>query len=321
LLSKVCGLWGVATYAGGAYTGSYVCAAGVADINSDVGAIRQFQIELEGTPLALQLQDTTEVRMADFPGLTDSETQAEGRHLMTEPTRFVGVDVQVARGCPYVVLDKSGEPIDCGWLAQRRFEELAQTLCAVVDRHSVADQSLVGVGIDAPRVPLPSPRQWYWDGAKGKWRPRRASDRGYGRHCDVVIAAHRLANPQWTPYHRPFPPWMELGFELFKALGKRPWVYEVFPAASYELLANDTSVRIGVRLSDFAPGPKDMLDAYIAAATVREFAQGRGAPVGGGDGFGQIVLPRPLPNMITPVLAWPAALRGRDEHGSQNAAT
>jgi predicted nuclease with RNAse H fold len=259
--------------------------------------------------------------MADFPGLTDSETHVEERRLTTEPTRFMGVDVQVARGCPYVVLDKSGEPIDCGWLEQRPFGELAQTLCAVVDRHSVADEPPVSVGIDAPRKPLPSPRQWYWDGAKGKWRSPRTSDRGNGRHCEIVIAAHRLANPQWTPYRGPFQPWMELGFELFRALGKRPWVYEVFPAASYKLLANDTSVRIGVRLGDFAPGPKDMLDAYIAAATVREFAQGRGASVGGRDDLGQIVLPRPLPNMIAGVLAWPAALRGRDEHGSQNGAT
>jgi predicted nuclease with RNAse H fold len=114
---------------------------------------------------------------------------------------------------------------------------------------------------------------------------------------------------------------MELGFELFSALGKRPWVYEVFPAASYELFANDASVRVGVQLGDFARGPKDMLDAYIAAATVREFAQGRGASVGGGDGLGQIVLPRPLPNMITPVLPWPVASKGRDEHGSHDGTT
>jgi hypothetical protein len=33
------------------------------------------------------------------------------------------------------------------------------------------------------------------------------------------------------------------------------------------------------------PGPKDMLDAWIATATVREFVEGRGTEVGGGDGL------------------------------------
>jgi hypothetical protein len=103
---------------------------------------------------------------------------------------------------------------------------------------------------------------------------------------------------------------MKLGFELFRTLlQSHPAVSvcEVFPAASYKLLAEDTSLRIGVRLAGFARGPKDMLDAYVAAATVREFIQGRGASVGGGDALGEIVLPRPLPSPIARVLTWPGA--------------
>jgi predicted nuclease with RNAse H fold len=100
---------------------------------------------------------------------------------------------------------------------------------------------------------------------------------------------------------------MQLGFKLFSAIEERAPVYEVFPSASYTLVKDDLPLRIGVRLNDFAPGPKDMLDAYVAAATVREFAQGRGCAVGGGDGLGEIILPRPLPKPIEGVLRWPTA--------------
>lgn len=98
---------------------------------------------------------------------------------------------------------------------------------------------------------------------------------------------------------------MQLGFALFASLVERVRVYEVFPSASYALLEGGSPLRIGVRLNEFAQGPKDMLDAYVAAATVREFVQGRGCAVGGGDGLGQIILPRPLPKPIEEVLRWP----------------
>jgi hypothetical protein len=49
-----------------------------------------------------------------------------------------------------------------------------------------------------------------------------------------------------------------------------------------------------------------MLDAWVPAATVRGFAENMGCEVGGGDGFGTIILPRPLPNpVIDEVLVWP----------------
>ncbi len=49
-----------------------------------------------------------------------------------------------------------------------------------------------------------------------------------------------------------------------------------------------------------------MLDAWMAAATVREFVGGSGSQGGGGDGLGTIVLPRPLPEpVIEEVLQWP----------------
>jgi hypothetical protein len=50
-----------------------------------------------------------------------------------------------------------------------------------------------------------------------------------------------------------------------------------------------------------------MLDAWVAAATVMEFVEGRGTEVGGGDGLGTIILPRPLPEpVIDEVLVWPS---------------
>ena len=49
-----------------------------------------------------------------------------------------------------------------------------------------------------------------------------------------------------------------------------------------------------------------MLDAWVAAVTVREFSENMGCEVGGGDGFGTIILPRPLPEpVIDEVLVWP----------------
>jgi hypothetical protein len=52
-----------------------------------------------------------------------------------------------------------------------------------------------------------------------------------------------------------------------------------------------------------------MIDSWVAAATLREFAEGRGDEVGGGDGLGTIILPRPLPDpVIMEVLLWPAAV-------------
>ena len=65
-------------------------------------------------------------------------------------------------------------------------------------------------------------------------------------------------------------------------------------------------VRIDADFSACSSGPKDMLDAWVAAATVREFEESRGTEVGGGDGLGTIILPRPLPEpVIDEVMEWP----------------
>jgi len=82
-------------------------------------------------------------------------------------------------------------PHSFGWL------ESPEEIWGIVET-IVRDLGPIAVGIDAPRYALDSPRSHYWDG--GKWRPRRPWVRGYGRHCEIVIAALRLANPQVNPW-------------------------------------------------------------------------------------------------------------------------
>lgn len=149
----------------------------------------------------------------------------------------------------------------------------------------------VVVGIDAPRMPLPAPR--LWGSERGRW-VKASLDRG--RHCEIVVRCLGLANPQWTPSEDRAEPWMRLGFAMFSELSGLAGVavHEVFPSASYRMFETAPGPRVVLALDGFAPGPKDMLDAIVAAATVKEFAEGRGCEIGGGDGLGTMVLPRPL---------------------------
>ena len=211
---------------------------------------------------------------------------------------YVGIDIQIRRNCCYAVIDDAGVLVSSGWLSGGEIE-------AVVLIKRLSESGRVYVGIDAPRMPLVTKRQWYWSSAKRKWTSRKAQ-KGNGRHCEVVISAHKLANPQWTPLEHDAQPWMQLGFKLYSTLERFAKIYEVFPTASYSLLQYVNDVRIDADFSSCKPGPKDMLDAWVAAATIREFAEGRGAEVGGKDGLGTIVLPRPLPEpVIDEVLLWP----------------
>lgn len=201
--------------------------------------------------------------------------------------KYLGIDIQTRRDCCYAVINDSGKLEKSGW-----FLDAIPDAADLIKELQTSSQ--VAVGIDAPRMPLNSERRWFWSGARRKWTARKGQ-KGYGRHCEIVISAHRLANPQWTPLERDAPPWMLLGFKLFSALEGFARVHEVFPTASYALLKGNSDVRIDADFSACKPGPKDMLDAWVAAATVREFVAGRGSEVGGGDGLGTIILPRPLP--------------------------
>jgi hypothetical protein len=212
---------------------------------------------------------------------------------------FIGIDIQIRQNCCYAVIDTSGTVVDSDW-----FPNAETDVIDLVNRWTETAQ--VEVGIDAPRMPLITKRQWYWNRSRRRW-DKRGSQRGYGRHCEIVISAHRLANPQWTPVKGEAPEWMNLGFKLYSALEGFAKVHEVFPTASYALLQGNTDVRIDADFSACKPGAKDMIDAWVAAATVREFVEERGSEVGGGDGLGMIILPRPLPEpVINEVLVWPS---------------
>ena len=210
---------------------------------------------------------------------------------------FVGIDVQVSRPCTYAALDASGQPIENGSLPSG----IAASSEALLELLRPFSSGRVSVGIDAPRMALQVPRPWYW--RKGRWRDRKEGEKGWGRHCELAISALRLANPQWTPLLGDCQPWMTLGFCLFEALKTTSYtVYEVFPSASYAQLRND--IFKAVTRESLRRGAKDDFDAHVAAVTVREYEMHPGTAVGGGDGLGEIILPRSV-NRDLAVHCWP----------------
>lgn len=217
---------------------------------------------------------------------------------------FVGVDIQVRRGIAYAVFDRDSRLINSDWAPGS--DDGINGLIEIFKELSPDDPEIIAIGIDSPRKPLTQPRKWYWNGRNRNWKQRRAGERGFGRHCEVIIKAHEIANPQWTPLQTEAPEWMNLGFKIFKALHVYPFVYEVFPSASYTMLKDDRSIKADISFANFNLGPKDMLDACIAAVTVQEYLKGNGEAVGNGDKLGSIVLPRPVvEGRIDEVFCWP----------------
>jgi predicted nuclease with RNAse H fold len=157
-------------------------------------------------------------------------------------------------------------------------------------------------------MPLKTARAWSWDGRTERWISLGENHMAIGRHCEVVISALRLATPQWTPLREQAPEWMTLGFSLFRILEGLGDVHEVFPTAAYRQFESDTEPRVELSFSGFSPGPKDMLDAVLAAVVVREYALGRGCAIGGGDGLGTIILPRKVDPARRPAVhRWPTS--------------
>lgn len=218
---------------------------------------------------------------------------------------FIGIDVQVRRPCAAVIIDDNLKMVASGWLRGDNPPELCEDLLVRLLPTSLPAHE-IEVGIDAPRQPLANPRDLYWNRSQSTWRKKSPQEKGWGRHCEVVIRGSGIANPQWTPTRQESPDWMQLGFALFESLtemGIR--THEVFPSASYSLLDGIDHLPVSIRFTDFRTGPKDMLDACCAAFTVHEFSAGRGSEVGN-DGLGTIVLPRPLPDGVPPeLLDWP----------------
>ena len=145
------------------------------------------------------------------------------------------------------------------------------------------DLAVHGTSRSSPRNSRPRVRST----SRGLWgalSPRRRQTLRFSKrsrilYCEAILSAHRVANSQWTPLREDVPNWEALGFELFERL--EPFSpLEVFPTATYRMLRGDQDLRLDIHFADFAPGPKDMLDAIIAAVTVREYDAGHGEALG-----------------------------------------
>jgi len=223
----------------------------------------------------------------------------------TEFQLFIGVDVKL-RNCHYFILDSKLTIFGSGWLEGDSNKEICERFSGLLNVIEKKGFGQIAVGIDSPRLPLLTPRNHFWDGKRRRWRARNEREQGHGRHCEVVLKALKIANPQWTTIRENSHAWMVLGFALFSCLEDRAGIFEVFPSASYWILKNRLHPRVTIDFSNFVHGPKDMIDACVSALTVFEFLQGRGSEVGGGDGLGSIILPGPLPvNSTHPLLQWP----------------
>lgn len=200
---------------------------------------------------------------------------------------FAGIDVQTNRGCSYYIIDKYKKYVSSGWIKENHssnFYNLFNELCN-------NNKNLIAIGIDAPRMPIKKFRKKVFNKKNSQWIESEKNK--IGRECEVIIKSYNLGNPQWTRKMKNSPDWMRLGFSIYEALSDFPFVYEVFPSASYKMLQNE-NVKFELCLNDILFGLKDMIDASVAAITIYEFINCRGCEVGGGDGLGTIVLPRKI---------------------------
>ncbi len=147
----------------------------------------------------------------------------------------MGIDVSEKRGLAVALMGRGGQPLDALWLRSGNPEDVRCRVESLLIRHALCPEEIIA-GIDAPRRPLPAPRTWNWDGGRQRWLPLKAGCSGFGRHCEIIIKAHKLANPQWTPVLEQCPGWMLTGFALFEHLGSLFRTVEVFPSASYRQL-------------------------------------------------------------------------------------
>lgn len=219
---------------------------------------------------------------------------------------YMGIDVQIKNGCSYFIVDEKPEIVNSGWAQKNTFLKTAHQLRSVALETSEGQLDNIAIGIDSPRMPLKYKRKYFWNQRKSAWRLKRPNEKGYGRHCEVVVKSLGIANPQWTGIDEDCPDWMKLGFMVYEVMKDFKYVFEVFPSASYNLLRKDHDLKVKINFANFSQGPKDMIDACIAAMTAYEFVHGRGSEVGGGDGLGSIILPRPLIGKPSrELLSWP----------------
>jgi hypothetical protein len=200
---------------------------------------------------------------------------------------FAGIDVQINRGCCYYIIDKNKKYVSSGWIK----EKVPQSFKELFTQLSDIQMDRIAIGVDSPRMPIRILRTKNFNKQKNIWTENNKAK--VGRECEVIIKSYGIANPQWTRTLKDSPEWMRLGFLIYKSLKDFPFIYEVFPSASYKMLEKE-NLTYELCMNYFTGGVKDMLDASVAAVTVFEFIKGRGCEVGGEDGLGTIVLPRKI---------------------------
>jgi hypothetical protein len=205
---------------------------------------------------------------------------------------FSGIDVQISRGCSYYIIDNNKSFISSGWIKDNIPDSIKNLFSSISDNHY--DQ--IAIGIDAPRMPITKLRKRTFDRKNNRWIENNEGK--IGRECEVLIKSYNIANPQWTNTLENSEDWMKLGYSIFSKLIEFPFVYEVFPSASYRMLAKE-NIKYELCLNGFNGGVKDMLDASVAAVTVYEFINLKGCEVGGGDGLGTIVMPRKIEDFLS----------------------
>lgn len=166
-------------------------------------------------------------------------------------------------------------------------------------QHRLNPDEEIVVAIDAPRHYLSAPRQWLLNNA-GAWIP---TSRPRGRHCEIIVRRLRLANPQWTPLATQPIPWITLGQQVFTAFQAAGFTtVECFPTASYTRLGQMDGQVLDIPGRMFAHSrlAHDILDACVAALTADLFVAGNATELGGGDGYGTIVVPGILQDPFPP---------------------
>jgi predicted nuclease with RNAse H fold len=136
---------------------------------------------------------------------------------MTGP--FAGIDVG-ARRVHCALVDAAGRILECSVLDAGDSRALVR---------SCSDAAIVG--IDAPQAASTNPHADSQDLAP-KFRAARCAEIELGRR-------HGSWVPWVAPAEAPFPPWMEVGFRLYRALGRSNGteLLEVYPHATFRQLA------------------------------------------------------------------------------------
>jgi hypothetical protein len=107
---------------------------------------------------------------------------------------FMGIDVQIRRRCPYLILNHKKICVSSGWLERDSKDGICGNLLQLINALENNGIGTIAIGIDAPRVPLSTTRKYFWDGKRNRWKGK-SGQRGYGRHCEVILKSLNIANP------------------------------------------------------------------------------------------------------------------------------